>query len=123
MAAREKGLAGANAQWLSWRADMGSTQCRFCGSVLEDTVADLGMSPLCESFLSAEQLDSMEPFYPLHVWVCRVCFLVQLSEYVRPEEIFSEYAYFSSYSSAWLKHAEDYVEAITGRLGLGSRSL
>jgi SAM-dependent methyltransferase len=64
----------------------------------------------------------MEPFYPLHVWVCRGCYLVQLSEYVRAEEIFTEYAYFSSYSTAWLKHAEEYVKAVSERLGLGPRS-
>jgi SAM-dependent methyltransferase len=80
------------------------------------------MSPLCETFLAAEQLDSVEPFYPLRVWVCRKCFLVQLSEYVRVEEIFSEYAYFSSYSSAWLKHAEEYVSMISNRLALGKES-
>jgi SAM-dependent methyltransferase len=101
---------------------MKSVQCRFCGAALQDTVVDLGMSPLCESFLSADQLDGMEPFYPLHVWVCRKCFLVQLSEYVRVEEIFAEYAYFSSFSSAWLKHAEDYVTMISDRLSLGKHA-
>lgn len=101
---------------------MKSVECRFCGTVLEDTVVDLGMSPLCESFLAAEQLDKMEPFFPLHVWVCRKCFLVQLTEYVHVEEIFTEYAYFSSFSTAWLKHAEDYVDMISKRSGLGSNS-
>jgi ubiquinone/menaquinone biosynthesis C-methylase UbiE len=80
------------------------------------------MSPLCESYLPAEQLDRMEPFYPLHVRVCRKCFLVQLSEYVKVEEIFNEYAYFSSFSSAWLKHAEEYVSMISNRLALGKQS-
>jgi hypothetical protein len=89
---------------------------------MQDTVVDLGMSPLCESFLPASQLDRMEPFYPLKVWVCRSCFLVQLSEYVRVEEIFTEYAYFSSFSSAWLKHAEDYVAMVTKRLSLSKES-
>lgn len=101
---------------------MKSVECRFCATTLEDTVVDLGMSPLCESFLSADQLDRMEPFYPLHVWVCRKCLLVQLSEYVRVEEIFTEYAYFSSFSSAWLKHAEEYVAMISERLRLGRES-
>jgi hypothetical protein len=101
---------------------MKSVECRFCGTVLEDTVVDLGMSPLCESFLAAEQLDKMEPFFPLQVWVCRKCFLVQLTEYVQVEEIFTEYAYFSSFSTAWLKHAEDYVDMISKRAGLGSNS-
>jgi len=80
------------------------------------------MSPLCESYLAANQLDAMEPFYPLHVQVCRKCFLVQLAQYVRAEEIFSEYAYFSSYSTAWLKHAQEYVAMITERLALGPQS-
>jgi len=97
-------------------------QCRFCAAPLYDTFVDLGMSPLCESFLGAEQLNQMEPFYPLHVWVCRHCFLVQVEEYVRPEGIFTEYAYFSSYSDSWLEHARAYVEMITARLGLSSAS-
>ena len=96
--------------------------CRFCGAALSHTFADLGMSPLCESFLTADQLNGMEPFYPLHVWVCEECLLVQLEEYVSPEEIFREYAYFSSYSDAWLAHAETYVEAMTRELALGPGS-
>jgi hypothetical protein len=80
------------------------------------------MSPLCESYLSADQVDSMEPFYPLHAWVCADCFLVQLQDYVTPEHIFTEYAYFSSFSTAWLKHAEDYVNGVTARLGLSRSS-
>ena len=74
-------------------------KCRFCGTTLTATMVDLGMSPLCESYLAADELNPMEPFYPLHVWVCDACFLVQLNEYVAPEEIFTEYAYFSSFSS------------------------
>jgi SAM-dependent methyltransferase len=101
---------------------MASVKCRFCATVLEDRVVDLGMSPLCESFLPADRLDRMEAFYPLHVWVCKKCFLVQLSEYVRADEIFTEYAYFSSYSSAWLKHSEEYVSMISKRLSLGPKS-
>jgi len=97
--------------------------CRFCDTPLKDTVVDLGMSPLCESYLAAEQLDHSEPFYPLHVKVCRNCFLVQVGEYVRAEEIFTEYAYFSSFSSAWLKHADDYVSMISERLKLDAKSL
>jgi len=84
---------------------------------------DLGMSPLCESFLAADQLNRMEPFYPLHVFVCGACFLVQLLEYVTPEHIFTEYAYFSSYSNSWLQHAKNYAEMMTSRLGLGRGSL
>lgn len=102
---------------------MTAGRCRFCDTSLKDTVVDLGMSPLCESFLSKGDLDKMEPFYPLVIRVCPECFLVQLSEYVRVEEIFTEYAYFSSYSTAWLKHAEDYVRMISDRLALSSESL
>jgi hypothetical protein len=81
------------------------------------------MSPLCESYVIGEQLNQVERYYPLHVQVCDQCFLVQLEEYVSAEEIFTEYAYFSSYSDSWLKHAADYVEMIIQRLGLGRESL
>jgi len=97
--------------------------CRFCGSTDRRSFVDLGMSPLCESYLPADKINDMEPFYPLHVWVCEKCLLVQLDEYVSPEHIFTEYAYFSSFSTAWLKHAEDYVEMISKRLALGPKSL
>ena len=80
------------------------------------------MSPLCESYLAADQLDGMEPFYPLHVWVCHQCFLVQLNEYVGAEDIFTEYAYFSSFSTSWLEHAEQYVAMVTERFGLDGDS-
>jgi 2-polyprenyl-3-methyl-5-hydroxy-6-metoxy-1,4-benzoquinol methylase len=96
--------------------------CRFCGTPLARTVVDLGMSPLCESFLRADQLDAMEPFYPLHVRICDSCQLVQLPEYVSPTEIFTEYAYFSSYSDAFVDHARAYVDMITSRLGLAEQS-
>ena len=76
------------------------------------------MSPLCESYVDAARLDDMEPFYPLHVRICESCFLVQLRTYVRPEDIFSEYAYFSSYSSSWVEHARQYTDMIIERLGL-----
>ncbi len=105
-------------------SDAASTAaCRFCGTPLRHVVVDLGMSPLCESFLSADQLNQMEPFYPLRVYVCGECFLVQLEEYVTPEHIFSDYAYFSSYSDSWLRHAEKYVELAIDRFGLGPASL
>jgi hypothetical protein len=97
-------------------------KCRFCGALLEQTFVDLGMSPLCESYLSADQLDRMEPFYPLHAYVCGECFLVQVQEFVAPDRIFKEYAYFSSYSETWLRHARAYVEMIIERLGLGAES-
>ena len=101
---------------------MTSFPCRFCGSALHDRMVDLGMSPLCESYLAVDQLDTVEPFYPLNVWVCSECLLAQLNEYVGADEIFTEYAYFSSYSTSWLQHASDYVAMITDRLGLGDRS-
>lgn len=90
---------------------------------MKHTFVDLGMQPLCESYVGSNQLNQMEPFFPLHTYVCDNCFLVQLEEYVSPKEIFSEYAYFSSYSDAWLKHVENYVEMITKRLGLSEKSL
>lgn len=99
---------------------MGS--CRFCHTGLQRTFVDLGMSPLCESFLTREQLNQMEPFYPLHAYLCEECFLVQVEEYVGPEQIFSEYAYFSSYSRAWLEHAKSYADMIVSRLGLDHTS-
>jgi SAM-dependent methyltransferase len=97
-------------------------RCRFCKSPLQSTFVDLGMSPLCESYIQPDRLDEMERFFPLHVRVCDRCLLVQLPEFVSPEEIFTEYAYFSSYSDSWLQHASRYVETITPRLQLSERS-
>src|SRR5256885_5834865 len=97
-------------------------RCRLCDKELSTSFADLGMHPLCESFLTAEQTDAMEPFYPLHALVCDGCFLVQLKEYVKPEHIFTEYAYFSSYSTSWVEHARKYCEMIKARLDLGAQS-
>ncbi len=98
------------------------TGCRFCGIPLRHTFVDLGMSPLAESWLKPSQLNQMEPFYPLHVYVCERCFLVQLEEFESPEHIFSEYAYFSSYSETWLHHAKTYVDMATRRFELNERS-
>jgi 2-polyprenyl-3-methyl-5-hydroxy-6-metoxy-1,4-benzoquinol methylase len=95
----------------------------FCRTPLSHTFVDLGMSPLCESYVPAEKLNHMEPFYPLHAYVCETCFLVQLQEYVSPEQIFTEYAYFSSYSDSWVEHMRRYAEMIAGRLNLGRDSL
>lgn len=83
---------------------------------------DLGMSPLCESFLRADQVNAMEPFYPLKVYVCAACLLVQLEEYVAPDDIFTEYAYFSAYSDSWVEHARNYTDMIARRLSLGANS-
>ena len=96
--------------------------CRFCGAPLRHTLVDLGMSPLCESYVSPDKANQMEPFYPLHVYVCDKCFLAQLEQYVSAEEIFTEYAYFSSYSDSWLEHSRRYSDMITRRLRLGSSS-
>ena len=97
--------------------------CRLCGSAVDHTFVDLGMSPLCESFVPSNRADEMEPFYPLHALVCGQCFLVQLKEYVNPKSIFEEYAYFSSFSTSWINHAKTYVEMIIKRRGLGTESL
>ena len=102
---------------------MSKQACRFCGSALQNTFVDLGMSPLCESYVSADRLNDMEPFYPLHVRVCDRCYLVQVGDYVSSDHIFTEYAYFSSFSDTWLKHAADYVDMIVGRFNLGKTSL
>ena len=101
---------------------MTSPHCRLCGAPLTQTFVDLGMSPPCELFLSADQLDAMEPFYPLHVRVCSSCLLVQLPAYIAASDIFSDYAYFSSYSDSWVEHARLFVESATERLGLDSSS-
>ena len=107
----------------SVQAARDSLACRFCGAPLELTVVDLGMSPLCESFVPADRLERMEPFYPLHVRACTRCWLVQLPALVAPEDIFTEYAYFSGYSTAWVEHARAYVEMIRARLELGETDL
>ena len=97
-------------------------KCRFCATPLSETFVDLGMSPPCQTHITPEQLNMMERFYPLHAFVCGKCYLVQLGEFVSPEEIFSEYAYFSSYSDSWLKHVSDYADLMTERFGLGAES-
>jgi SAM-dependent methyltransferase len=99
-----------------------ASACRFCGAPLDLVFADLGSSPLANSYLSAEELTRAERFYPLCVRVCRRCWLCQLPEQASPEEIFGDYAYFSSFSTSWLDHARRYVEAMTARFGLGSAS-
>jgi 2-polyprenyl-3-methyl-5-hydroxy-6-metoxy-1,4-benzoquinol methylase len=96
--------------------------CRFCKSPLTHVFADLGVSPLANSYLKPEQLQQMEPHYPLRVHVCSTCYLVQLPEVQSPEEIFSEYAYFSSYSDSWLRHAKDYTSLMIDCFGFDSGS-
>jgi len=108
----------SEASGLPARVQIPDFNCRFCGRPLQYSVVDLGLSPLCESYVAAEDLNLPETFYPLHPFVCDHCFLVQLDAYVRPEEIFDEYAYFSSYADSWLAHAQQYVDDITARFDL-----
>jgi SAM-dependent methyltransferase len=97
-------------------------RCRFCGHPLRYSFVDLGMSPLCQTHIAEERLNHMEPFYPLHALVCDHCFLVQLEEFVSPDNIFSEYAYFSSYADSWVEHARRYCELMQQRFGIGRHS-
>ncbi len=99
-----------------------ASACRFCGAPLHDVFADLGMSPLANAYLPPERVNAMEPFYPLRALVCANCFLVQLEEFEPAERIFSDYAYFSSYSTSWLEHCRAYAEQMTERLGLDGAS-
>ena len=101
---------------------MSSPRCRLCWADLTHTFVDLGMSPPCESYLSADQLDQGETFYPLHVRVCSECLLVQLPAYIPAEDIFTDYAYFSSYSDSWVRHAEKFIDLAAARLGLDGES-
>ena len=101
---------------------MTSSACRACGTALKHVFADLGNSPLSNAFLSADQLNRMEPYYPLRAYVCARCYLVQLDEFETPEKIFHEYAYFSSYSESWLAHARRFAESAITRFGLGRGS-
>ncbi len=97
---------------------MSDANCRFCNAALKHTFADLGTSPMANSYISEERYQQAEPFYPLHAYVCGECFLVQLLVYETGEDIFSDYAYFSSYSESWLRHAQAYTELVTRRFGL-----
>ena len=101
---------------------MNRRPCRFCGAPLTLSFADLGMSPPSNAYLKPDQLGQMEKFYPLHAWVCASCMLVQLEEFETPEQIFSDYAYFSSYSESWLAHARAYTAMMIRRFDLGPRS-
>jgi hypothetical protein len=100
----------------------GLMSCRFCAAPLIDTFVDLGPQPLCESFVAPEDVERMEPFYPLHVRICRTCLLVQLPAHVDREAIFRDYAYFSSFSDSWVEHAGRYVDTMVKRLTLGPTS-
>src|SRR3954452_16997478 len=96
--------------------------CRFCNARLEQVFLDLGLSPLANSYLKNEDLKSEEQFFPLRAYVCGECFLVQLEEWETPENIFGDYAYFSSYSESWLQHAKTYVDAMIARFNLTSEN-
>lgn len=98
------------------------SKCRFCDHPLENTFVNLGMSPLSNAYIKPQQINSAEKFYPLHAYVCNNCLLVQLEEFETPEEIFSDYAYFSSYSETWLDHAKKYTELVTARFNLNHNS-
>jgi 2-polyprenyl-3-methyl-5-hydroxy-6-metoxy-1,4-benzoquinol methylase len=99
-----------------------SLTCRHCGAALEHSFCDLGMSPLANSYIEPDKLNHMERFYPLHTFVCSKCLLVQLQQFESPEDIFGDYAYFSSYSESWLEHARKYVELVSQRFGLSASS-
>ena len=101
---------------------MAQSDCRSCGAALNHTFVDLGMSPLANSYIRPEQLSRMEAFYPLHAYVCEKCLLVQLEQFSSPHDIFSDYAYFSSFSDSWLAHAKAYVDMMANRFRLDQRT-
>jgi SAM-dependent methyltransferase len=122
-APRVPGAPARNAETTRARhAETSATPCRFCGAPLRHVFADLGSSPLANSYLSREHVGGVERFYPLRAMVCERCFLVQLEEFETPERIFSDYAYFSSYSVSWLEHVRRYTEQMTESLGLDEHS-
>ncbi len=102
---------------------MTAKACRFCQAPLHESFADLGMTPLSNAFIAPDRAGAMEPFYPLHAYVCSACRLVQLEEFESPQHIFGDYIYFSSYSESWLRHAEAYAAKMTQRLDLGADAL
>ena len=102
---------------------MTPVSCRLCGAGVTRTFVDLGSTPLANAYLRPDQLDQPEPRYPLHTLVCDACLLVQLEALVTPDELFSDYAYFSSYSDSWVEHARRFAESARATLGLGPESL
>jgi len=118
---RQPPSQGLSSQPVPLGGTPGVTTCRSCGSTLHGFV-DLGMSPLCESFVAADALQMGEMFYPLNVKICGHCWLGQLGQYVQPDHLFTEYAYYSSFSQSWLSHAERYVDMTTARFGLDQGS-
>ncbi len=105
------------------RLDVADSACRHCGTALSRTFIDLGATPPANSYLRGADLNRAESFLPLHVYVCESCLLVQLEQFRTPEELFGDYAYFSSYSDSWLAHAERYAETMIHRFGLGDDGL
>lgn len=103
-------------------SQLATSSCRFCGAALHRTFVDLGMSPLCETYPSDTDLKRGEMYYPLHVFVCDQCWLVQLEEFENPQSIFCDYPYFASYSDSWLQHCERYCLEVQRRFGLGKDS-
>jgi SAM-dependent methyltransferase len=99
------------------------SDCRLCGEPLRRTFADLGVSPLANAYVTEAELAGPETFFPLHAFVCEGCLLVQLPESESPEQIFRDYAYFSSVSESWVEHARRYADSVADRLGLGAESL
>jgi SAM-dependent methyltransferase len=98
-------------------------RCRICGANLEEPFLSLGKSPVANSLLTKEDLHKMEPYFPLDLYVCQSCWLVQLEEFEAPEKIFSsDYPYFSSYSESWLKHCKNYAEMMVERFGFDKNS-
>ena len=97
--------------------------CRGCGNHLSNIFIDLGKSPLANSYLKKKEMNKKEKIFPLKVFVCKKCYFVQLPEFENPKKIFSEYAYFSSFSSEWVSHARNYVDMITKKLKLNDKRL
>ena len=108
---------------LKGRTDLLSRRCRLCGAPLSHTFADLGQTPLANSYVAEEHLGDSEALYPLHAYVCSECLLVQLEEFASPQAIFSDYAYFSSFSDTWQRHCDTYSKGMVGRFDLGVGSL
>lgn len=98
-------------------------KCKFCSSHLNQTFINLGMQPLCEEYVHRDELNQMEAHYPLHTYICEKCYLVQLQEFVSPSDIYHEYAYYSSYSDSWVKHAKDYVDLMIEKFEFGKHNL
>ena len=100
---------------------MGRNICRFCGAKLKTSMVDLGLSPIANEYVEEKNLNEGQYYYPLNVMVCEKCFLVQVATYRKPEEIFVDYKYFSSFSKSWLKHCKEYVDMIVKRLQLNEK--